>query len=69
MEALEAAGAAEEAEDLRWNEPHDAISLYAKQTFPRERSELSDGQARVSRERRILKNSFIDSNKVELLTS
>ncbi len=48
IEALEAAGAATGAEDLTRKEQHDAINLYAKQTFPRERSEMSDNQARVS---------------------
>jgi hypothetical protein len=47
VEALEAAGAATGAEDLKWNRQRDAIDPYAGQTFFRAR-ELSDGQARAS---------------------
>ncbi len=39
MEALEAAGTATGAEDLKQKEQRNAINPYAKQTFPRESEE------------------------------
>ena len=39
MDSLETIGTTEEAEDLKRAEQHDAISMTAKQSFQRERTE------------------------------